>query len=124
MRTKVMRIIAKPLAVLIVLGLAACSSKAQRGLADKRSDFERFLPMERDPAGEGLKAVEPYFKTANKAQIVHAIERACQGNKAGSSVFDPKTGAGYYVNCNPRNRQLANGYIPLDPSRKPGRTNR
>lgn len=118
-----MRTIARGLTVLIVLGLGACSTKAQRGLADKRSNFERFLPMERDPATEGLKAVKPYFRTANRGQIMQAVERACRGNKAGSSVFNPKTGAGYYVNCKPGNHQLANGYVPLNPSRKPGRRN-
>ncbi len=104
---------------LCVLSLLACSAQGQRGIADERSHFDQFLPMKQDPAKDGLKAVRPYFKSANRTQILRAMEKACQGRKEGSSVFDPATERGYYVNCNPRNRQLLNGYIPANPKRRP-----
>lgn len=99
--------------------LSACSARSERGIADRRSDFQSFTPMKSDPARDGLRAVRPYFKKANREQILRAIERACGGGKSGSSVFDPHTGAGYYVNCNPRNRQLLNGFVPAESSRQP-----
>jgi len=91
----------------------------ERGIADKRTEYRTFRPMEGNPGGYGLKPVRPYFGTANRTRILEAIELACRGAKEGSSVYDPKTGSGYYVNCNPRNRQLLNGYIPSDPRRMP-----
>jgi len=118
----------KPTVILlaaIFLTSAACSSANERGIADKRSDFQKFLPMSGDPAKDGLKAVQPYFKSVNRAQILRAIENACRGagangrRKEGSSDFNPSTGAGYYVNCNPENRQLLNGYVPAKGSRAP-----
>lgn len=75
--------------------------------------------MQSDPGREGLKAVRPYFKTASRPQILRAIERACTGDKRGNSVQDERTGAGYYVNCNPANRQLLNGYVPSNPREQP-----
>ena len=75
--------------------------------------------MEGDPAKYGLKAVRPYFKTANRPEVLRAIESTCRGEKAGSSVQNAATGAGYYVNCNPHGRQLLNGYLPLDPHKRP-----
>lgn len=75
--------------------------------------------MSRNPSEYGLRAVRPYFKTARRAEILRVIERACSGGKAGSSDYDPRTGAGYYVNCNPQNRQLLNGYVPADSHRRP-----
>jgi hypothetical protein len=103
----------------LFLCLSACSHSSQRGIADRRSDFGKFLPMTGDPARYGLKAVRPYFRTANRNQILHAIETACVGNREGSSIFKPESQAGYYVNCNPRNRQLLNGYVSRDPRRRP-----
>jgi len=110
-----------PLAFVLVfaLALSACSPRGQRGIADRRSNFEKFIPMEGDPGQYGLKPVRPYFQRANRAQILRAIETACQGRKEGSSGFNERTGGGYYINCNPRNRQFLNGYIPSDPRRKP-----
>lgn len=102
-----------------LLLLTGCSANAQRGIAGKRTDFKQFTPLKDDPARYGLKAVRPVFKGGDRSGVLHAIETACQGGKAGSSRFDPRTGAGYYVNCNARNRQLLNGYIPLDPHTKP-----
>ncbi len=99
--------------------LAACSLSSQRGIADHRSDFHKFLPMTGDPARYGLKPVRPYFKRANRAEILAAIDAACAGRKEGSSVFRPETQSGYYVNCNPSNRQLLNGYVSRDPRRRP-----
>ena len=99
--------------------LAACSVTSQRGIADKRSDFRKFLPMTGDPARYGLKAVRPYFKTANRVEILRAIETECTGRKEGSSVFRPETQSGYYVNCNPSNRQLLNGYVSRDARKRP-----
>lgn len=74
---------------------------------------------------DGLRAVRPYFRTANRAEILRAIERACSGvgqngkRKEGSSVLNEENGSGYYVNCNPENRQLLNGYVPASNSRAP-----
>lgn len=104
--------------LLIVLSLA-CSHSGQRGIADRRSDFRKFLPMTGDPARYGLKPVRPYFRTAKRAEILRAIESACTGAKEGSTVFKPEAQAGYYVNCNPKNRQLLNGYISRDPRKRP-----
>jgi len=103
----------------LILILTACSANSQRGIADKRSDFRKFLPMTGDPARYGLKPVKPYFKTANRAEILHAIDGACTGRKEGSSVFEPQLQAGYYVNCNSSNRQLLNGFVSRDPRRRP-----
>lgn len=99
--------------------LGGCSVAGERGIADKRSEFTKFLPMKSDPAHEGLKPVRPFFKSANRAEILRAIERACTGGRAGASVEDARAGSGYYVNCNPENRQLLNGYLPLNPRREP-----
>lgn len=104
---------------LIVLGPLACSSSGTRGIADSKNEYQRFVPMKQDPARDGLKAVPPYFKSANRTEILRAIERACQGGRAGSAVTNARTGAGYYVNCNPRNRQLLNGYVPINPKERP-----
>jgi hypothetical protein len=109
----------------VVVSLAAigCSSsssaQAERGIADKRTGWSRFTPMEKSPGEYGLRAVAPYFRRADRAAIERAISSACQGGKSGSSHLDPRTGAGYYVNCNPDNRQLLNGYVPADPRRRP-----
>jgi hypothetical protein len=102
-----------------LLALAACSGSKQRGIADKRTDFAKFLPMEGDPQRYGLRAVRPRFANGQRAAVEHAIASACQGGKEGSSDFDPRTGQGYYINCNPRNRQLLNGYVPLNPAHMP-----
>jgi hypothetical protein len=108
------------LAVCLAVVLAACSGGNLRGIADKRSDFKKFLPMEKAPAAYGLRQVRPYFRRANRAEIMRAIESACvSGRKEGSSAYNPTTQAGYYVNCNPANRQLLNGYVPLDARRRP-----
>jgi len=96
-----------------------CGHRDQRGIADKRSNFGRFIPMKEDPARHNLKPVRPYFHSANRAQILRAIEHACQNDQGGSSVQDERTGAGYYVNCNPENRQLLNGYVPSNPRVQP-----
>jgi hypothetical protein len=106
-------------AVAVLLLLVACSGAGQRGIADRRSEFQRFLPMTGDPAKYGLKTVRPYFRSANRAEILRAIERACTGEKEGSSIYDTERQAGYYVNCNPSNRQLLNGYVSRDPRRRP-----
>lgn len=110
-----------PLAALAVLATISvgCGHRDQRGIADKRTNFGRFLPMTGDPVKYGLKAVRPYFRVASRPQVLRAIERACQNGQMGSSVQDPRTGAGYYVNCNPDNRQLLNGYISSNPRREP-----
>ena len=109
--------------VVLLATVAACSPREARqevrGIADKRSDFRNFLPMTADPARDGLKAVKPFFRQPNRTEIMQAIERACDGRRTGSSVYEPKTGAGYYVNCNPRNRQLLNGYVPVSSSVQP-----
>jgi hypothetical protein len=107
------------LSIVAVLEFAACSTRSQRGIADRRSDFGAFLPMKQDPHRDGLRAVRPHFKKANREEILSAIERACSEGKAGSSVLNPRTGDGYYVNCNPRNRQLLNGYVSVDPTKRP-----
>ncbi len=114
-----MRLLLALLLLIVLLMLPACSVRSQRGIADKRSEFRAFLPMKQNPANDGLRRVKPYFKRANRPEILRAIERACEGHKAGSSYFNPATSEGYYVNCNPRNRQLLNGYVPADPSRAP-----
>lgn len=107
-------------AMFLMLVLAACSGGNTRGIADKRTDFKRFLPMEKAAAEYGLRQVRPFFRRANRAEILRAIEGACAGGrKEGSSAYNPTTQAGYYVNCNPRNRQLLNGYVPLDSRRRP-----
>lgn len=102
-----------------VIGMTACSAQGQRGIADERSHFTQFIPMKQDPARDGLKAVQPFFRRANREEIMRTIEHVCVGNKEGSSVYDPRSGRGYYVNCNPRNRQLLNGYVPSNPKRRP-----
>lgn len=103
----------------LVLFSFSCSAGDQRGIADKRSDFKSFVPMRQDLARDGLKPVRPYFKRANRQEILRAIERACTGEKRGSSVFNPRTDEGYYVNCNPNNRQLLNGYVPANAKQAP-----
>jgi hypothetical protein len=113
-----MPLVRTPLIVL-VFTLVACSAGGQRGIADKRSDFKRFMPMTGSPSKYGLRVVHPFFKTANRAQILRAIESACQGGREGRSVFNEEKQTGYYVNCNPRNRQLLNGYVPANPERQP-----
>lgn len=105
--------------ILFIFALSACSGEGQRGIADERSDFKSFTPMKQDVTRDGLKPVKPFFKRANREEILRAIERACIGGKRGSSVFEPGTGEGYYVNCNPRNRQLLNGYIPANARQAP-----
>ena len=95
----------------------ACTRREQRGIADKRTNFERFLPMTANPAHYGLKPVRPFFRVANRMQILRAIERACHNGQSGSSVQDSR--GGYYVNCNPENRQLLNGYIPSNAQKQP-----
>lgn len=109
-------------AVFLICLMTACSTGSQRGIADKRSDFKKFLPMEKPAAEYGLRQVRPFFKRANRAEILRAIEEACLSegsNKSGSSAYNPATQAGYYVNCNPGNRQLLNGYIPVNARRRP-----
>lgn len=103
----------------LLLASLACSLNSQHGIADRRSDFRKFLPMTGDPARYGLKSVRPFFRAANRAEILRAIESACSGEKEGSSIFHPESQSGYYVNCNPRNRQLLNGYVSADPRRRP-----
>ena len=111
------------LAAMFLLPAACSSTGEERGIADKRSDFGKFLPMKGDPTHDGLKPVRPFFRTVNRAEILRAIEHACVGQngkrKEGSSVFDETKGTGYYVNCNPQNRQLLNGYVPTSNSRLP-----
>jgi len=75
--------------------------------------------MTGEPAHYGLKAVRPFFKGSNRTQVLRAIERACTGGKSGSSVFEPESNTGYYVNCNPENRQLLNGYVAANPREQP-----
>jgi hypothetical protein len=103
----------------MMLVMVSCLSSSQRGIADRRSEFRKFLPMTGDPAKYGLKPVRPYFRNANRGEILHAIERACTGEKEGSSIYDEQRQTGYYVNCNPNNRQLLNGYVSRDPRRRP-----
>jgi len=107
------------LIVLPVLAFWGCSAESQRGIADKRSDFKSFIPMQQDLTRDALRPVKPFFKRANREEILRAIERACVGAKRGSSVFEPRTGEGYYVNCNPENRQLLNGYVPANARQAP-----
>lgn len=114
-----MRSLTVLLMLLLVLTACSISRRAQRGIADRRSDFRSFLPMEQDPSRDGLKPVRPYFQRANRNEILAAIDRACVGGKSGSSVYEPRTQQGYYVNCNPRNRQLLNGYVSANPRREP-----
>lgn len=104
---------------MLLLFLAACSHTATRGIADQRSDFKKFLPMTGDPLRYGLKPVRPYFNSANREEILRAIARACTAGREGSSVFEPQAQSGYYVNCNPTNRQLLNGYVSRDPRKRP-----
>jgi hypothetical protein len=99
--------------------MVSCGSQEVRGVADSRSDYKQFTPMKADPARDGLKAVKPYFRASDRAGVLRAIERACDGKRRGSSIYDQRTGAGYYVNCNPRNRQLLNGYVSLNPAVQP-----
>lgn len=107
------------LAVCLLASSLACSEANDRGIADKRTDFSKFLPMTQNTANDGLKPVKPFFRTPRREQIMAAIERACSGAKAGSSVYEPREGKGYYVNCNPRNRQLLNGYVPANSRERP-----
>ncbi|MFL6449324.1 MAG: hypothetical protein ACJ746_16830 [Bryobacteraceae bacterium] len=105
--------------LLVVMAATSCGRQDARGIADSRSDFRQFVPMKSDPARDGLKAVKPYFRASDRAGVLRAIERACDGRRRGSSVYDERTGAGYYVNCNPQNRQLLNGYVPLNARVRP-----
>ena len=105
--------------IALTLAIAGCSRRETRGIADKRTNFERFLPMTGNAEHYGLKPVRPFFRSANRALILRAIERACQGGRSGRSVQDARSGAGYYVNCNPSNRQLLNGYVPIAPGEQP-----
>jgi hypothetical protein len=115
------RLLSRLLPILLVgiVGTASCARQESRGVADSRSDFRQFIPMKADPARDGLKPVKPFFRAADRAGVLRAIERACDGRRRGSSVYDEKTGAGYYVNCNPRNRQLLNGYASANPRVQP-----
>jgi hypothetical protein len=113
-----MKVLLAALAAMAIV-CTACTHREQRGIADKRTNFERFLPMTADPARYGLKPVRPFFRVANRLQILRAIERACQGGRSGRSVQDERSGGAYYVNCNPENRQLLNGYIPSNPRQQP-----
>lgn len=100
--------------------LTSCGGQNVRGIADKRSDFRKFLPMNANASHDGLRAVRPYFKRADRSQILRAIESACAGeHKRGSSVSHPENGSGYYVNCNPQNRQLLNGYVAANAREAP-----
>ena len=109
---------------LLSLVLGACGSSGQnggRGIADKRSDFSKFLPMSADPTRDGLKPVEPFFRRADRTEILRAVQKACAGgeHKRGSSVYNEARHAGYYVNCNPENRQLLNGYVSANAREAP-----
>ena len=108
-------------AAFAILLASSCSLRTRepRGIADKRTEFNRFIPMKVDPARDGLKLVRPYFARANRTEILRAIERACSAGRSGSSIYDQQRQAGYYVNCNPKNRQLLNGYVAANPSEKP-----
>ena len=100
--------------------LPSCGGQNVRGIADKRSDFRKFIPMAGNPSRDGLRPVRPFFKRADRSQILRAIESACAGeHKRGSSVSHPENGSGYYVNCNPQNRQLLNGYIAANAREAP-----
>lgn len=100
--------------VLLFVGTAACSASDSHGIADKRTDFRSFLPMKADPGADGLRKVRPYFRRAERGEIIRVIEQSCADGRSGRSVFNERTGAGYYVNCNPHNRQLLNGYVPVN----------
>jgi hypothetical protein len=113
-----MKVFIAAIAVLTMISVG-CTHRDQRGIADKRTNFEKFLPMTGDPVRYGLKPVRPFFRVANRMQILRAIDRACQNGQSGSSVQDERTGGGYYVNCNPENRQLLNGYLSSNPRRQP-----
>lgn len=106
-------------AAILFLAATACSATDSHGVADKRSDFTQFVPMHTDPGRDGLKEVRAYFRRANRSEIIGVIEHACAGGRAGRSVYDEKTGAGYYVNCNPHNKQLLNGYVSANPRVEP-----
>jgi hypothetical protein len=100
--------------------VTGCSVGSERGIADKRSDFQHFIPMKENPSKYGFREVEPFFRNADRGRIVAAIERACAvRGKRGSSVYDERRHAGYYVNCNPENRQLLNGYVPVNSKEAP-----
>jgi hypothetical protein len=113
-----MRVLPAALAFTVAVSVA-CTHTDQRGIADKRTNFEHFLPMTADPAHYGLKLVRPFFRVANRTEILRAIAHACQNGQSGSSVQDPRTGGGYYVNCNPENKQLLNGFLPSSPRQEP-----
>lgn len=107
-------------AALVLSTFIACSGHNERGIADKRTNFRQFLPMKEDASHYGLKAVRPYFRLANRSEILRAIDRACEDrHKRGSSIFNEQTQSGYYVNCNPENRQLLNGYVAANPKEAP-----
>ncbi len=106
-------------AFVLLAAATACSATGERGIADKRSDFRRFIPMRTDPAADGLRQVHPYFRRADRTEIIRAIENACADGRSGRALFDERTKAGYYVNCNPRNRQLLNGYVPANAKQEP-----
>jgi hypothetical protein len=99
--------------------ISSCSANDVRGIADGRSDYKKFIPMQSDSAREGLRPVKPYFRSSDRSGVLRAIERACAGGRGGSSVYDERSEAGYYVNCNPRNRQLLNGYVARQASVRP-----
>ena len=105
--------------LLLFVVFTSCASREARGIADSRTDFRQFAPMKADPARDGLKPVKPYFRRSDRSGVLRAIERACDGRRRGSSVYDERTGAGYYVNCNPRNRQLLNGYVSVSRAVQP-----
>jgi hypothetical protein len=102
-----------------VILLVACGARSSRGIADRRSSFREFLPMKSDASRDGLREVKPYFTAADPSRIEAAIKRACTQGREGSSVFDQRSGRGYYVNCNPHNLQLLNGYVPSNPKEQP-----
>lgn len=114
-----MRVIIFSILTVLLATVKASSMEDTRGIADKRSDFRQFLPMKTDPARDGLKAVKPYFRRSDRVAVMRAIQHACASHRSGSSFYDPKTEAGYYINCNSRNQQLLNGYVPITPSEKP-----
>lgn len=114
-----MRLPACVATIVLLVTAYGCHSRPARGIADKRSDFRSFLAMKSDPIRDGLKRVRPYFRRANRTEILAAIDRACAAGRSGNSFFDERTQAGYYVNCNPSNRQLLNGYVPINPSEQP-----
>jgi hypothetical protein len=113
-----MKVFAVSFATLLVL-LTGCTPSGKRGIADKRTNFEQFLPMKSNPERDGLRPVKPYFRVAVRSEILREIQHACAGGKTGSSVYDQARGAGFYVNCNPANRQLLNGYVPLSSRQEP-----